>query len=156
MPNRRTILGLALSSPLILSTRPLWAAASPEVFNTGGVAINGYDPVGYFDEGKPVEGSIDLQMKWMGAIWRFASPDHMLAFEMNPHRFAPEYGGYCAYAVSQGAIATTVPEAWTVHDDKLYLNFSTGVRTIWQKDIPGYVEAANKNWPEVLSGPVGG
>lgn len=155
MPNRRAVLGLALSMPFILSARPLWAGASPDVFNTGGVAINGYDPVGYFDQGKPIEGSRDLQVKWKGAIWRFASPEHMAAFEMNPHHFAPRYGGYCAYAVSQGSLATTVPEAWTVYNDRLYLNFSTGVRSIWQKDIPGYVMAANENWPEVLSRPIG-
>ncbi len=152
MQTRRRFLSLALATPLIGLPFRAAMAASSEVFATGGVAIHGYDPVGYFDQSSPVEGSSSYQLKWMGAVWRFASADHMYAFEMNPHRFAPQYGGYCAYAMAQGAVATTVPDAWTVHDGKLYLNFSTGVRQIWQQDIPGHIASADQHWPEALNG----
>ena len=66
-------------------------------------------------------------------------------------KYAPQFGGYCAYAVSQGYTARTVAEAWSVVDDKLYLNYSLGVRKRWKKDIAGHIAAANKNWPEVLN-----
>ncbi|NNF24928.1 MAG: YHS domain protein, partial [Rhodobacteraceae bacterium] len=71
-------------------------------------------------------------------------------FDADPAAFAPQYGGYCAYAVSKGATATTDPDAWTVHDGRLYLNFSTTVRSIWQEDIPGNIARADANWPGVL------
>ena len=151
MQTRRHFLGLALAAPLIGVPLRAAHAAAPEIFATGSVAIHGYDPVGYFDQSAPVEGSDRYQLKWMGAVWRFASSENMYAFEMNPHRFAPRYGGYCAYAMAQGAVATTVPEAWTVHEGRLYLNFSTGVRQIWQQDIPGHVASANGPWPDALN-----
>ncbi len=135
---------------LVAGGRPA-LAASPEVFNTNGMAIHGYDPLAYFKSGKPVDGKDAHTLKWMGVTWRFSSAKNMAAFERDPRAYAPQYGGYCAYAMSQGAVATTVPEAWTVHEGKLYLNFSTGVRGIWQTDIPGHIAAANEHWPAALS-----
>ncbi len=152
MQTRRHLMKLALATPFLGVPFRAAMAASPEIFNTGGVAIHGFDPVGYFDQSEPVEGSTSHQLKWMGAVWRFATPEHLGVFEMDPHRYAPQYGGYCAYAMSKGAVATTVPEAWTVYEGKLYLNFSTGVREIWQQDIPGHIAAADQHWPEALSG----
>jgi hypothetical protein len=140
---------LLLTAALALAARPA-GAGTPEVFATGGVAIHGYDPVAYFTEGKPVQGRRDLMLKWAGAMWRFSTEANLAAYEMNPRRYAPQNGGYCAYALSLGAIATTVPEAWTIHDGKLYLNFSTAVRRIWSADIPGNVRKADANWPAVL------
>lgn len=151
MTTRRTFLRLALTLPLAgVVSGPAWANA-PEIFNTGGLAIHGYDPVAYFTAGKPVDGQDAHALKWMGATWRFSNAKNMAAFEANPHVYAPKYGGYCAYAMSQGAIATTVPEAWTIHEGSLYLNFSTGVRGIWRSDIPGHIVAADDNWPAVLN-----
>ena len=85
------------------------------------------------------------------ATWRFSSEENRAAFAANPEAYAPQYGGYCAYAVSQGYTASTTPEAWTIVEDKLYLNFSTSVRRRWERDIPGHIAAANANWPDVLS-----
>lgn len=151
MPNRRSFLGFALAlATLTISPHAAFAGA-PEVFNTAGIAINGYDPVAYFKANKPVQGKPDLALKWMGVTWYFSSAANMATFEADPHGFAPQYGGYCAYAMSQGAIANTVPEAWTVNQGKLYLNFSTGVRGIWKKDISGHVKAANTYWPAILN-----
>ena len=128
------------------------AHAAPQVYQTGeGVAVNGYDVVAYFTEGRPVEGSADFTAEHDGATWRFASAGHRDAFTANPARYAPQYGGYCAYAVSYGSTATTVPEAWKIVDDKLYLNYSPGVKNKWEQDIPGYVAKANANWPSALN-----
>lgn len=151
MIDRRSVLKFALALPFIgAGLRPAFAK-SAEIFNTGGLAINGYDPVAYFTQGKPVSGDAAFAVRWMGVTWNFSSEKNMMAFEADPHKYEPQYGGYCAYAMSQGAIANTVPEAWTIHEDKLYLNFSTGVRGVWQKDIPGHIALANTYWPQILN-----
>jgi YHS domain-containing protein len=151
MTTRRTLLGYSIALPFAGLLAPLANAASPDVFNSSGVAIHGYDPVAYFNKGGAVDGSDAHALKWMGATWRFSSAENMAKFETDPHTFAPKYGGYCAYAMAQGAVATTVPEAWTIHEGKLYLNFSTGVRDLWRADIPGFVKAADGYWPAALN-----
>ena len=125
-------------------------AAQPTVYSNDGVAINGYDPIGYFDESKPVRGNADIPVGWNGATWLFSSVENRDRFVADPESFAPQYGGYCAYAVANGATAPTDPIARTVQDGKLYLNYSLGVRRRWSKDIPNYVGWADENWPEVL------
>jgi YHS domain-containing protein len=127
-------------------------AASPEIF-TGlvhGVAVGGYDPVAYFTDHKPVPGKPYITSSWKGATWRFTSTEHRDAFEANPEKYAPQYGGYCAYAVAKGGTAKGDPKAWSIVDGKLYLNLSPAVQKLWEKDIPGYIKAADKNWPGVL------
>jgi YHS domain-containing protein len=114
-----------------------------------GTAVDGYDVVAYFTEGKPVEGSKEHSVEWMGADWYFASEKHQELFAANPEKYAPQYGGYCAWAVSQGYTASTVPEAWKVVDDKLYLNYSKGVQTTWEQDILGNIKLADNNWPGI-------
>jgi YHS domain-containing protein len=151
MLTRRALLTVfaAAAPAAILLTRPAMAA-EPSVYMEGGIAIDGTDPVAYFTEGAPVAGSRDYAVMWNGTTWLFASAANMETFMMNPDAYAPQFGGYCAYAVSQGYIAPTVPEAWTIHDGKLYLNFSTGVRRRWERDITGHIEQGNANWPAVL------
>jgi len=149
---RRAFIKLAIAAPIVGGMLKPALAATPEIFNTNGYAIHGYDPVAYFTNAKAVDGNDTYMLRWMGADWRFSSAKNMGAFEANPRSFAPRYGGYCAYAMSQGAIATSVPEAWTIHKGALYLNYSTGVRGIWKKDIPGYIAAANDYWPGILNG----
>ena len=147
MLTRRTALGLIAATPLF--ARPAFAA-SPEVFAIDGVAIRGADPVAFFTEGAPVIGSADHALMWKGAAWHFTSAENMAKFEADPAAYAPQYGGYCAFAASKGAVATTVPEAWTVYEDKLYLNYSTNVRSIWLQDVPGNIALADGNWPGIL------
>lgn len=115
----------------------------------GGVAVEGYDVVAYFTENKPVEGSKEFAHEWEGAKWYFASADNRDKFIKDPKKYAPQYGGYCAWAVSQGYTASTVPEAWKIVDGKLYLNYSKGVQARWEKDIPGFIKTADKNWPDI-------
>ncbi|MEM7057968.1 MAG: YHS domain-containing (seleno)protein [Pseudomonadota bacterium] len=117
----------------------------------GSVAIDGTDTVAYFTEGRPVEGSSDITYDWNGATWRFSTEANRDAFAANPEKYAPQYGGYCAWAVSQGYTASTVPEAWKIVDGKLYLNYSVGIQNQWEQDIPGNIASGDQNWPKVLN-----
>ena len=126
-------------------------AGQPSTFATSDGAIRGYDPVAYFIMGEPTPGKSRYATKWQDAIYRFSSADNLALFKSDPQRYAPQYGGYCAYAMSKGAIATTDPEAWSIVNGKLYLNFSPAVKKRWSKDVPGHVRAANKNWPGALN-----
>lgn len=150
MLTRRSFLLSAAAMPAIswLATPAL--AATPPVYATDGVAINGYDPVAYFTEGKPVKGSADHTSDWNGATLRFASAENKATFDADPDAYAPKYGGYCAYAVSKGYTASTDPDAWTIHENRLYLNYSKTVRLLWSRDIPGNVALGDANWPKVL------
>ena len=126
-------------------------ATEAAYFEEGGVAIAGADPVAYFTESAYVPGRSEFTHDWQGVTWQFVSAENRDAFAADPEAYAPEYGGFCAYAVSQGYTAEIEPEAWTVVDDKLYLNFNKKVQRIWEKDIPGYIAAADQNWPGVLN-----
>lgn len=130
---------------------PLAFAGKPATFADDNGAIRGYDPVAYFTMAEPTRGKDKFATKWQGAIYKFASADNLELFKSDPERYAPQYGGYCAYAVSKGATASIEPEAWTIVNGKLYLNFSESVRKRWRKDIPGHIKAANTNWPRVLN-----
>ena len=114
------------------------------------LAVSGYDPVAYFTEGRPVKGKSSITHSYMGAQWRFASEENKALFVEAPDQYAPQYGGYCAWAVSQGYTASTDPEAWSIVDGKLYLNYSKSVQQTWEQDIPGNIAAGDANWPKVL------
>ncbi len=144
--------GIAVPGLIWLAVGAMPAVAG-EVFTTDGVAIHGYDPVSYFTEGHPVEGKAKITAKWHGATFRFASEEHRRVFEADPNHYAPQYGGYCAYAVAKGQKASTEPQAFTIVDDKLYLNYNDDVQKTWRGDVPGYVKKANSNWPEVIGTP---
>jgi len=158
MALHRIILGViaagfvvALAAVALLRITPA-AEAAPPVY-TGivkGVAVGGYDTVAFFTDGKPAKGNKDLTTNYDGATWRFASAANRDAFQADPAKYAPQYGGYCAYAVSKGSTAKGDPQAWTVHDGKLYLNYNKNVRATWAKDIPGNVKKGDANWPAVL------
>jgi hypothetical protein len=117
----------------------------------GGVAIEGYDPVAYFVESRPVEGKKEHSFEWQGATWRFASAANRDRFAADPERYAPRYGGYCAWAVSQGYTAGIDPDAWTIHEGKLYLNYDLEVQARWSKDVPGNVAKGDVNWPKLVA-----
>ena len=142
----------ALFAALTLAAAPIAASAKEAVYQSFfGTAIDGTDPVAYFTEGKPVEGSSDHKFEWNGATWLFASAENLATFQANPEKYAPQYGGYCAWAVSQGYTASTDPEAWKIVDGKLYLNYSKSVQSTWEEDIPGNIAAGDQNWPSVLN-----
>jgi len=115
-----------------------------------GVAIKGYDPVAYFTDGRPEKGDSDYACEWNGAEWRFASAAHRDLFKADPAKYAPQYGGYCAWAVSRGYTAGIDPDAWKIVNGRLYLNYSMKVQKQWAEDIPGNISKAEENWPKIL------
>jgi YHS domain-containing protein len=140
-----------LAAALVLT--PLTAQARSAEIYTGWLsssAVGGYDPVAYFTEGRPVAGNSSFTHQWKGATWRFASAKNRDLFKASPEKYAPQYGGYCAWAVSQGYTAKGDPNHWKVVDGKLYLNYDAGVQKNWEKDVPGHIGNANRNWPKVL------
>jgi len=127
-------------------------ARSPEIYTAtfSSLAAGGYDTVAYFKQGKPVVGSAQFTMDWKGATWRFASKENLEAFRANPTAFAPQFGGYCAWAVAHNYTASGDPLVWKLVDGKLYLNYDRDVQAQWEKDIPRYIADGNKNWPSAL------
>ena len=119
--------------------------------DSSGLALKGYDPVAYFTDKKPVRGKGELTARHEGATYRFASAANRDAFTADPGKYAPQYGGYCAFGVASGYKAPIEPDAWTVVDGKLYLNYNQSVRRQWSSDIPGFIRKAEANWPTVRS-----
>ena len=119
------------------------SAEKTEIYTTRNGAIDGFDAVAYFTNAKPVKGAKDIVYEWKGATWYFSSEENKAAFVQNPEKYAPQYGGYCAYGWSNGYAAKTEGNAWTIVDNKLYLNYSLKIRTTWEKDIPGYITKAD-------------
>jgi YHS domain-containing protein len=122
------------------------AMAADEVFVADSAAIRGYDPVAYFTEGGPVRGEPQFRHEWNGVAWQFASRENLERFRADPERYAPQFGGFCAYGMSRGYKVGTDLAAFTIHDGRLYLNYSLPVRDTWLKDTDAYVEKAAANW----------
>jgi YHS domain-containing protein len=136
---------ITLSGPALADKAPIWTSFGSNI------AISGYDPVAYFTLGRPTQGSASFKATYQGAEFRFASAANRASFLANPARYVPQYGGYCAYAVSQGATAGIDPNAWSIVDGKLYLNLNRTIQTRWQADRANLITAANRNWPSVLT-----
>jgi hypothetical protein len=111
------------------------------------VALKGYDAVAYFEQGKPVKGSPEFIYEWKGASWMFASAHDRDTFVAMPEKYAPQFGGYCAWAVSNNYTADADPEAWKIVDGKLYVNYSRAAQEKWEKDLYTRIADGNKNWP---------
>ncbi|MBC7892457.1 MAG: YHS domain protein [Sphingobacteriaceae bacterium] len=135
-------------SVLLLTSASAFAQKSP-VFVAEGAAIRGYDAVAYFKEGKALKGDSKFTYTWNGSDWRFANAEDLALFKATPEKYAPQYGGYCAYgsADGEGHKAPTDPQAWAIVDDKLYLNYNKKVQEAWKKDPKGMIGKADKNWP---------
>ena len=124
-------------------------AQKAEVFSPGGKAIKGYDPVAFFTESKAVMGSDKFSYSWNGATWLFSNQQNLQRFKADPGRYAPQYGGYCAYGASKGRKVPSEIDTWTIYNNKLYLNYSQEVKETWVKDEPGYIQKADRQWSEV-------
>lgn len=118
-----------------------------------GLAVKGYDVVAYFTEGKPTEGNPAFEHKWQGATWRFASAETLEAFKANPEKYAPQYGGYCSWAVSKGKTASISPKAWTIVDGKLYLNHRLAYGK-FKRNTADAIQRADENWPNIPKNPL--
>jgi len=151
MLTRRAVLRAALVLPAAVVAVTPALAQDPAVYSDGQVAIRGADPVAYFTQSAPVIGSPEFSAQWNGTMWHFASADNRATFLADPEAYAPQYGGYCAWAVAQGYTASTVPEAWEIVDGKLYLNYSPRIQRRWRRDITGNIARGDANWPTVLN-----
>jgi YHS domain-containing protein len=153
MLTRRLLLAAGVAAaPLALMATRLYAA-EPPVF-TGlieGTGAGGYDVVAYQADNMATKGNSAISSTHDGVAYWFTTEANRAAFQADPARYLPAYGGYCAYAVANGYTAKIDPEAFSVVDGRLYLNFSPSVRDRWLKDVPGHIAAGNANWPAVLN-----
>lgn len=148
---RRLFAAIAFAAGALFLSAP--AHADQPAVHTGllsSVAVGGYDPVAYFTEGRPVRGTTQHRTMHQGYEYRFASAGNLAAFRTDPARYLPQYGGYCAWAVSQGYTAAGDPQHWRIVDGRLYLNYNAEIQRRWEQDIPGHIGRANANWPGVL------
>ena len=142
-------IGLAAAIP---ASAPAFAEPASEVnVEADGLAARGYDVTAYFSEGRPVRGTAAYQTSYKGVTWRFASAENLAKFNADPAAYAPRFGGYCAWAVSQGYIAPGDPTQWKIVDGKLYLNFNARAKELWEADQAAAIERGNSNWPTVLT-----
>jgi YHS domain-containing protein len=150
---RKTLLAAAVALFATSALVPSLAVAADAVY-TGTFsnnAVSGYDTVAYFTDGKPVKGSEQFKTEYKGATWLFSSQENLERFKGDPEKYAPQYGGYCAYAVGEkNALVSAEPDVWKIVDGKLYLNYDKDVGKIWAKDIPGYIQKADANWPGLV------
>lgn len=137
------LLALSVAAPALSDTSVYYA---PD-----GAALRGYDIVSYFADNGPVQGRSDQAVMWKGAVWFFASAENREAFEANPRAFAPQFGGYCAYAVAQGYTLGADPKTWRIVDNKLYLIHSPEIEKVWARDVAGNIARADSQWPQVLA-----
>lgn len=145
---------VAATGAAVMGARPVSAAEAKWHTGSGGYAADGADVVAYAAldaEAKGVRGKDAHVAQWQGARWRFASAENLATFQADPARFAPQYGGYCAWAVAQGYTAHGDIHAWHIENGKLYLNYNRRIRSRWRKDIPGFIAQADANWPALLA-----
>ena len=150
----RTNIGRQMASLIcatgLLGAAPALAESAVNTGYFGDVAIMGYDTVAYFKDGQATKGSPEISHEWMGASWHFATPEHRDAFAAKPIGYAPQYGGYCSAGVVAGEVTSNIdPEAWSIVDGKLYLNYSKPVREEWEQNSEKMIAGADAKWPEV-------
>jgi hypothetical protein len=141
------LIGFVLSGGLTAQGPP----AAPVNVDAQGVALHGYDAVAYFTQGKAVAGSAQFEHTWSGARWRFASAANRDSFATAPEQYAPQFGGYCAWAVSRNYTADIDPEAFAVVNGKLYVNYSSFVQARWRLDRDANIAKGHANWPGLLA-----
>ncbi|ESQ74785.1 YHS domain-containing (seleno)protein [Asticcacaulis sp. AC402] len=146
-------LGVALAVIGSVAVPSVALAAKPEVYTDAfsKVALQGYDPVAYFTQGRPVKGSAAYVVTYKGAQFQFASAENEAKFSARPEAYAPKYGGYCAWAAAQGYTARGDARYWKIVNGRLYLNYDAGVQRKWEADISGFIAKADNNWPGILS-----
>jgi YHS domain-containing protein len=139
---------------LMLIALPVAAASSTGTVNQqDGPAVGGYDVVAYFTDARAVPGRGDLTAEHDGAIYRFSSQANRSAFIESPTRYLPQFGGYCAFGLARGYKAVIDPQAFTIVDGKLYLNYSQTIQSKWRGQQATDISLANTNWPKVINSP---
>jgi len=143
---------LLLQATLLLAFTLFQQASAEEAIYTGyfnNKAVSGYDVVSYFTEGKPVEGSGKYTLQYQGADWYFSSSENLALFKNNPQQYAPQYGGYCAWAMSKGKTAPGNAPYWTIYNEKLYLNYDKKVLDTWRVNKDEFIKKADLNWSKL-------
>lgn len=149
-PSREQGLAMRFLAILLLGLALLAPPAFAQTVNVeNGVAVRGADVVAYFASGRPASGRAEFAHDWNGARWLFSSAANRDAFAAEPARYAPQYGGFCAWAVSQGYRAPIDPDAWRIVDGKLYLNYSRAVQLRWDLMRVSNISKADANWPRL-------
>ncbi len=142
------LLGIALF--IIAGAVTAQAEQRAVTYAPGGIAISGYDAVAYFTAGRAVRGSAEYAIMWRGATWYFASPESLMVFEMDPEAYAPQFGGYCAYAVAEGQTGSAAPDAYFFYNDRLYFMHDLSMLRKMKSQLPEIVAEAEAHWPEAL------
>lgn len=138
------IISMSMPGPAVAGSKPL-----VNTLGSPGVAIKGYDPVAYFESGGPRKGKAQFSLQHGGVRWRFESAANLAKFQADPAKYTPAYGGYCAYGVAQGYLVKIEPDAWSIRNGKLYLNYDKGVQRLWEKRPDRYISRANTKWPKL-------
>lgn len=139
------LLVLSLALPVFAQTKNILN------LDRDGVAIQGYDPVAFFTDHKPVKGDPEYVVKHAGAVYFFASKEHRDLFKENPARYEPMFGGYCAYGVSRNKLVEIDVDAFQVVDGKLLLQYSKSIRDTFNKDAAANLAKADANWPGLIA-----
>ena len=148
------VLALLLAACAATPGRVKQVRPVPAIEVQAGLALEGYDAVAYFDGGTPLLGSAQYTHQWQGAAWRFASAAHRDSFAAAPDRYAPQFGNYCAFAVSRGTTAHGDPKVWAIVGNRLYLNNNRFAQQLWNEDRTGNISAAEQNWPLLPKSPL--
>ena len=143
-------LGLGLGGTARAAQPPINTLTSSFFGGRSDTAINGYDTVAYFTVGQAVKGQDAYEHSWMGAKWKFSSQANLDLFKADPGKYAPQYGGYCAFGVAKGSLVKVEPDQFTVRDGKLYLNFDAKVQKQWLQDPARFIQIADERFPKLL------
>ncbi|MEZ5851059.1 MAG: YHS domain-containing (seleno)protein [Hyphomicrobiaceae bacterium] len=153
----RRIVDIATAIALTVLAATASLAQQPEIhqskrpdYPANALAVGGYDTVAYHTQKRPLPGNPQFRVSWKGAEWQFASQANLDLFLKEPTKYAPQYGGYCAFAVAGGSTAPGDPKVWDVVDGKLYLNLSTGTQSSWRRDPADFIRRGDANWPKVI------
>jgi len=131
-------------------TLPAHAAEAVYTSSFSNNAVSGYDTVSYFSAQGPVKGSSEFSTQWNGATWRFVTAENLEKFKANPTRYAPQYGGYCAWAVAQGSLAKGDPKQWHIDNNKLYLNINSDIKQKWLANKNQFIRDADQKFPSLV------
>lgn len=141
------LLVVVLAFAIVKKVSPVGWGLWGQTNTSDGLVLRGYDPIAYFDEGKPVEGSSEHRYDWAGGTWQFANAKNRDLFAADPERYAPQFGSFCSFAVSKGFTANSSPEAWHIHEDKLYVFMDENVRDDWVAGLPdGSLNRSESSW----------
>lgn len=135
---------------LLMALSTVALAKELQNLDRNGVAIQGYDPVAFFTNNRPVKGTAQFQSEYRGAKYYFASPEHKAAFDKEPAKYEPQFGGYCAYGASQGHKAPVKIEAWQIVNGRLLMQYDLGVKDDFNKDQQNNLSKADRNWPGLV------